>query len=262
MKRVIFTIVAIVLFCMSTFAQSKSINVLFIGNSYTYYHDMPEMLKQLANGVSGNDKLTINYTTFTPGGCTLAKHLKNTELVAALKQEKWDYVIVQEQSVAPSLHSRTVARKTYPCAREICQLARVGNRDVKIIFYMTWGHKDGSNSPEEGYPLIDTYEGMQTRLISSYLEMTYDNSAWCAPVGMAWQQIRRERPDLSLYMPDRFHPSLAGSYLAANVILATILQTEFQSTYLGGLDEEQAIYLQQTGQATLLNNKHICNIKE
>ena len=36
---------------------------------------------------------------------------------------------------------------------------------------------------------------MQERLITSYLEMAYDNDAWCAPVGMAWRRVRAERPD-------------------------------------------------------------------
>ena len=262
MKRLFLFVTLIVCLSVGTFAaEADSIRILFIGNSYTYYNDMPEMLKKLAAGASGKERRKVSYEAFTPGGCTLQKHLKNEELVKALKYGKWDYVVVQEQSVAPSVHSRDVAKETYPYAKQICRLAREGNRDVKLIFYMTWGHKDGSNTPVDGYPLINSYKGMQQRLISSYLEMTYDNNAWCAPVGMAWQQVRQERPNLSLYKPDRFHPSLVGSYLAANVIYSAIVQSAYQSKYLGGLDPELAEYIQQVGQHSVLDNLQLLNMQ-
>jgi hypothetical protein len=97
--------------------------------------------------------------------------------------------------------------------------------------------------------------------MTSYLEMAYDNNAWCAPVGMAWQKVRTERPNLQLYMADRSHPSLAGSYLAANVIYTTIIQSGYQSQFNSTLDPELAEYLQQMAQRTVLDNLTLINIK-
>ena len=91
---------------------------------------------------------------------------------------------------------------------------------------------------------------MQERLITSYLEMAYDNDAWCAPVGMAWRRVRAERPDYVLYAQDCFHPGPLGSYLAANVIFCTL---DFPA--------EQAEYIQRVAQQTVLENLTLLNIK-
>lgn len=167
-------------------AEPDSTRVLFIGNSYTYYNDMPEMLKKLAAGAANSEKLPIAYRKFTPGGCTLKRHCDNAELRKAIADGGWDFVVIQEQSSAPARHSATVARDTYPYARTLDSLVHAASPAAQVIFYMTWGHKDGCQARHDGYPLIDTYEGMQQRLADSYLEMTYDNDAWCAPVGLAW----------------------------------------------------------------------------
>lgn len=243
-------------------AEADSTRVLFIGNSYTYFNDMPEMLKKLAAGAAGSEKLAIATKSFTPGGCTLRRHSENPELIKALAEGKWDYVIIQEQSAAPARHSAVVARDTYPYARYLDSLAVAANPDVKVIFYMTWGHKDGCQTPHPGYPLISTYAGMQQRLADSYLEMAYDNDARCAPVGLAWQRVRSERPTLPLYRRDRSHPSRTGSYLAANVLYATMLLRPYQSEYVDELDPETAEYIQQTAQQTVLGNKAMLNLEK
>jgi hypothetical protein len=43
---------------------------------------------------------------------------------------------------------------------------------------------------------------------------------------MAWWMSLAERPDIDLYQPDGSHPSQAGSYPAAAVIAATVLDTD------------------------------------
>lgn len=241
-------------------AQPDSTRVLFIGNSYTYYNDMPEMLRKLAAGAANSEKLNISYKAFTPGGCTLRRHAANEELRKAIAAGGWDYVVIQEQSSAPARHSATVARDTYPYARTLDSLVHAASPDAEVIFYMTWGHKDGCQTRHDGYPLIDTYEGMQQRLADSYLEMAYDNGGRCAPVGLAWKRVRTERPYEILYTADRSHPSRLGSYLAANVILATMLARPFQSSFTADLDPALCEYIQATAQHTVLSNKKMLNI--
>jgi hypothetical protein len=126
---------------------------------------------------------------------------------------------------------------------------------------MTWGHKNGTVHKIDNYPLAYIYEGMQERIKTTYLEMTYQNGGVCAPVGMAWQRVRRERADYRLYHQDMYHPSPLGSYLAANVIYATIFVQPYQSNYTAGFDEEKAEYIQQVAQQTVLENKSLLNIK-
>lgn len=56
---------------------------------------------------------------------------------------------------------------------------------------------------------------MQKRLKESYLKMTIDNNASCAPVGMAWIASIAMDTTLNLYASDHSHPSIYGSYLSA-----------------------------------------------
>lgn len=244
-----------------TAAESDSVRILFIGNSYTYYHDLPRSVQEIASHVALDYRMKLAYKALTPGGCTFRKHLQNQETLENLKAGGWDYVVLQEQSAAPARPTTKVVQETYPYARQLDSLIHVYNPQAKVIFYMTWGHKDGCQEKMNDYPLIDTYTGMQERLITSYLEMTYQNDAWCAPVGMAWQRVRQERPYCTLYWPDGSHPSVMGSYLAANVIFATLFQKPYQTTYMKGLDAELAEYLQQVAQQTVLGNKRLLNLQ-
>lgn len=238
--------------------NGDSIRILFVGNSFTYYNDMPKMVDSIARSC----KKKVSVTAVTKGGERFSGHLKNKNLIEMLRDGGWNYVVLQDQSSAPAMPTKDVIEKVYPPARTLDSLVMAGSPNAKVIFYMTWGHKYGTRNPIDGYPLIDSYEGMQERLKTSYLEMAYDNDARCAPVGMAWQRVRRERPDLVLYQPDCYHPSRAGSYLIANVIFATIFPHHYQTGFDAGLPSAEAEYLQQVAQQTVLQNLRLLNIEK
>ncbi len=259
-----FTALAFLCVASSAMAQQKkdSVRVLFIGNSYTHYHEMPKMVQSVAANVAMDYRFNLFFKMLAPGGCTLKKHWQTPDEIAEIKKGGWDYVILQEYSSAPARPTNEVCRETYPYAHSLDSLVLRYNPKAKVIFYMTWGHKDGCQVPITNYPIIDTYIGMQDRLMTSYLEMAYANNAWCAPVGMAWKRIRNERPYLPLYWPDGSHPSVLGSYLVANVIFATIFQKPYQTTYLCGFEPELAEYIQQVAQQTVFNNKKLLNLEK
>ena len=235
--------------------KADTLRVLWIGNSYTFFNDLPTTVREIAESKG----MHLNITSIVKGGEHLKGHLKNPRLTEALKRGHWDYVIIQEFSSAPAADTRTVARDVYPYARTIDSLALKHSPQAKVIFYMTWGHKYG-NVYDSAYKLDDDYESMQERLKTSYLEMTYDNNAWCAPVGMAWREIRHTHPEYILYNADCFHPSPLGSYLAANVIFATIWQRPYQTSVTKDLPADQAEVIQQTAQRTVLDNLRLLNI--
>ena len=207
-----------------------SLRVLWVGNSFSYCNDLPGMVQKIAS----TQKVKLSCTRFLKGGERFSGHLKNKKLLQAIADGGWDYVVLQVHAASP---------------------------DARVIFYMTWGHKYGNRKPVAEYPLSNGYEGMQERLKTSYLEMAYDNGAWCAPVGMAWRAVRSERPDCILYRPDCYHPAVPGSYLAANVIFTTILQRPYQTAFTAELPAEQAEYLQRTAQRTVLDNLVLLNIR-
>ena len=222
------------------FAQARdtdSLRVLWVGNSYTYYNDMPSTVRQIA----ATQKVKLSCTRFLKGGERLSGHLKNQKLLDAIAAGGWDYVILQEQSSAPAMPTRQVAREVYPAARTLDSLVHVASPDARVP--------------------ANSYGTMQERLITSYLEMAYDNDAWCAPVGMAWRRVRAERPDYVLYAQDCFHPGPLGSYLAANVIFTTIYGKPYQTACTLDFPAEQAEYIQRVAQQTVLENLTLLNIK-
>ena len=234
-----------------------SLRVLWVGNSFSYCNDLPGMVQKIAS----TQKVKLSCTRFLKGGERFSGHLKNKKLLQAIADGGWDDVVLQEQSTAPAMPTGQVAREVYPAARTLDSLVHAASPDARVIFYMTWGHKYGNRKPVAEYPLSNGYEGMQERLKTSYLEMAYDNGAWCAPVGMAWRAVRSERPDCILYRPDCYHPAVPGSYLAANVIFTTILQRPYQTAFTAELPAEQAEYLQRTAQRTVLDNLVLLNIR-
>ena len=237
--------------------QQDSLRLLFVGNSYTYYHDLPKMVYEIAK--SQNRKLSVH--SITKGGEKLKGHLANPKLRKMLLTQHWDFVVLQEQSSTPAKQTEVVMAESYPAAKSLDSLIHIGSPKAQTIFYMTWGHKYGTTHQIDNYPLAYTYEGMQERIKTSYLEMTYQNNAICAPVGMAWQRVREQRSDYQLYTSDLSHPSVLGTYLAANVIYTTIFGVPYQSDVTAGLDPEKAEYIQQVAQNTVFENKAILNMK-
>lgn len=239
------------------FLFGDTTRVLFIGNSYTHVNKLPELVRRLAE----SEGRYLEYQMIAPGGCTLQRHVENPQIEATLRTGRWDFVVLQEQSRAPSQPAAQVRREVYPAARTLDSLRRIYQPQARTVFYMTWGRQDGDTERCAANPAVCTYEGMQARLRETYLEMTCANDAWCAPVGVAWKRVRAERPALSLYQPDKSHPSLAGSYLGASVFYTLFYGTPFHSAYTAGLDSCVAFYLQRIAQETVLENLGLWNIR-
>ena len=198
-------------------AQSTK-KVLFIGNSYTYVNDLPGTVRTLALGCGD----TLNFEQSTPGGCTFQNHLSNAATTSLIAQGGWDNVILQEQSQLPSFPITDVQSQCFPFAQQLCDLIRNSTPDAGIVFYMTWGRKNGDATNCAAYPPLCTYEGMDSLLYWRYLQMAEDNHAAVSPVGRVWHVLRDNHPEIELYSSDESHPSVAGTYAAA-VTFYTIL---------------------------------------
>ncbi len=217
--------------------------ILFIGNSYTYVNDLPGMFAQLAR--SGGYKVEVQMAA--PGGWALAQHANAAETLDKLKSEKWDFVVLQEQSQIPAIGpSRT--QSMYPAARELVQ--QIEALGARPIFFMTWAHRDGW--PENGLP---NYETMQTQIEQGYLSIARELNTPVAPVGEAWFTARRQNPELSLWQSDGSHPSEPGTYLAACVFYAVIFRhSPLGFTYTAHLSKDVAQVLQAIAAEVVLKN--------
>ena len=88
----------LLLFLTSKILLSQTVDVLFIGNSYTYANNMPQMVSEIASSFGD----TLNFESSTPGGATFNFHSTNINTLNKISQKPWDYVVLQAQSQEPS----------------------------------------------------------------------------------------------------------------------------------------------------------------
>lgn len=218
--------------------------VLFIGNSLTFYHDMPAMFEQLAQ--SGGRSVEADMSARNAG--SFAEHARSPVTLDKIRRGGWDFVVLQEQSAIPANATR---RETamYPHARALAE--EIAQTGAQTMFFMTWGYRDGF--PDEGHADFAT---MQAQLAAGYGEIAAELGARIAPVGLAWQAASAQDPSLNLWDSDGVHPTRSGSYLIACVFYAAIFETSPQGlAYNGELPQAQAQFLQQVVAVTVFHEE-------
>lgn len=218
------------------------IRVLFLGNSYTYGNDLPELFAELAR--SGGHNVEVDM--LAEGGLRLSDHAQSMETLDRLTSSQWTFVVLQEQSQIPALQVYR-RREMYPAARQL--VSNVRQRGATPLFFLTWAHRDGW--PEQG---MDDFESMQKRITEGYTEIAQELDVPVAPVGSAWLTAVEEYPELNLWREDGNHPRKQGSYLAACVFYAAIFQENpVGLDYRADIAAETAQMLQTIAAKTVLN---------
>lgn len=216
-------------------STTDPLRILFIGNSYTYYNDLPGTVRRLA--ASRQPAIEVIDAMVTRPGYSLDLHWRDEQVKntigsgTAIDGEAWDLVVIQEQSQAP-LNKQ---QRMLDHARLLATKARsVGARPV---LYMTW-------APLRRPAMIEI-------LATAYEDVGKAIEAPVAPVGRAWQRAIEQRPDLRLHSPDGSHPAPTGTYLAACVLYATLTGEDPRGLSPLDLDAETATFLQQVAWRTV-----------
>jgi len=196
---------------LSALAQQVTKRVLFIGNSYTYANNLPQMVADVT--ASAGD--TLFFDSNSIGGYTFQQHTANATTLSKISSGNWDYVVLQEQSQLPSFPIGQVEAECFPYATILDSMINDVNPCAETVFFMTWGRKNGDASNCSMWPPVCTYNGMDSLLNLRYRMMADSNDAILSPVGAVWHYIRQNFPAIELYSADESHPSVAGSYAAA-----------------------------------------------
>ena len=216
--------------------QQGTLNVLFIGNSYTSSNNLTNIISSIANLMG--DELYVEKSLI--GGATLQNHLNNNATTELIESGIWNHVVLQEQSQYPSFPLWQVEQDVFPYATQLNYLANQYNACNNTIFFMTWGRENGDYNNCENWPPVCTYEGMDDLIRERYLTMAEQNSASISPVGAVWRYIRDFNYEIDLYNSDGSHPSYLGSYAAAVCFYTTLFQKnplEINWTYDLGVSE-------------------------
>jgi hypothetical protein len=226
--KIYLLIVCLTLSVLESCDNQPSTHILLIGNSYTFFNGgLDKQLKGLAP--------TAETECVAVGGYTLESHWNNGNALRKIRETKWDYVVLQEQSQIPV----TNQKQFYDFAGKFDEEIR--RSGAKTILLMTWERPDSKQ-----------YGVTTENIAATYTDLGKQLGAKVAPAGKAFARALRSRPDLALYSQDG-HPTMEGTYLAACVLYKTI----FEQSPVGNPFSEPSVqadtrdFLQQTAADSL-----------
>ena len=175
--------------------------ILFIGNSFTFYWNLPSLVEKM----SIERGLNWDITHFTVPSATLKILWNNPDLKSILESETFDHVIIQEHSTNILTNANGNSEFYFG------QITSLIPDSTQIHFFSTWMYPsmEQYNINNEEYPIEETIkqiiEGTTTRII---------------PIGRAFKLFQSKYPQFNLLMEDDKHPNPNGSYLASCVIFS------------------------------------------
>jgi hypothetical protein len=175
-----------------------SLNVLFIGNSFTGRNDLPKLIANLA-AAAGK---TMRHQLISVGGASLRTHWNKADALHAIQRGGYDYVVLQEQSTLPIKNPQRMRENVLLFDQAI---KAAGS---KTALYLTWARAHAPDSQEQ--------------ITSAYASIAREIDATLIPAGIAWQKHLAEDEPITLHDKDASHPMLTGSFLAACVALIAL----------------------------------------
>jgi hypothetical protein len=222
------------------FLEAKKI--LFIGNSYT--SQCSDTITKLFKNESPDWKLTFH----TKGGKDLAYHLAEPATEKLIGSQKWDFVILQEQSQKSGLGGKS----SQGFHNDVASFSKI-IRDTGSTpcLYLTWGRKAGDKKNPKIYP---NYQAMQKKISTAYFKAGKNNQARILPVGLAYSKVKQQDQALfeSLYKKDGSHPSAIGAYVVSSVFWGSLTgQDPTTIKWRGAIEKPKALMLRQAAQSAL-----------
>lgn len=252
MQKMLFIFIVLLTSCKTKpIVVERKINILFIGNSLTYFHDMPKTLQAMLNEKSNN--FNIEQSTFP--GMSLKSHLEDiitdsskdkihvrekssnelTETEKKLHEKNWDIIILQDVT-QNQYFSEVTKEVTEPTILKLKQ--QVNNKDCTFIIFSTWPSKGdyprkkmcipkhyfdwkkyyvneevSNNEKFCASEIINLEEDIKI-LNESYKNIKEVNKLLVSNHPNLHYKVRTNFPEIELY-DDDYHPSEIGSFLNA-----------------------------------------------
>ena len=228
-------------------------SLLWVGNSFFYFNNsMHGHVGGLLNaaGVRGIRQTSVTISGagmdwhdmgshFRPGTGMMRYSFTPTNDVAFNQFERaYDMVLMMDCSQCP-IHPK-LQQPFYDTAKAHAETVR--RAGAEPVLFLSWAYQD---QPQ-----------MTQQLAAEYIKAGRMNNMRVVPAGPAFAASIAKRPDINLYAPDKRHPSLAGTYLGAAVVMGSLFKkSPVGNTYTAGLPPDVAQHLQSVAWETVQSFK-------
>ena len=217
-------------------------SILWVGTSYFYYnnsmHDHVRNLVRAADPQARPHATSVTISAsrlvwhdmesyFRPNAIGSYALGGDNGISPASSGRQYDTVIMIDCSQCP-IHSQ-LRNVFHEYVKKHSDTIR--KHGARPVLFMSWAYKD---RPQ-----------MTAQLAEQYTIAGTNNDALVIPAGLAFAKAIARRPDLEFHQPDKTHPSLLGTYLAANTAYAALYRkSPVGNKYLAGIDPATAQFLQ------------------
>ncbi len=218
--------------------DNEQINILFIGNSFTFYNEMPTMVKDM--GLSNNWDITVEQIAY--GGYSLSNYIEegsssSLEVIDKLNELAWDYVVLQDSSRKP-LDNEDEFNESISALNDL-----ITDNGAQTVLFSTWSYRDESSQLQNtGLSYVEFYNV----LADAYKAASLECETLIAPIGTAFYNLTIDHPEIDLLIEDNTHPSMEGSYVAAYIFYYLMIGNENNNEYNpSGISDEVLIILRE-----------------
>jgi hypothetical protein len=224
-------------------------SILYVGNSFFYFNNgMGGHVSRLNASAEAAKKLRSTDVTisgsslqwhdvesyFRPNAVGAFSFDPENNVVFNKNDKLFDVAVMMDCSQCP-IHP-TLKSQFTEYARKDSDIVR--KHGTEPVLFMSWAYQ---NKPE-----------MTAALADAYTTAGNDNNALVIPAGLAFARVVNEHPEIALYIVDKRHPTLAGTYLAAATSYAAMFkQSPVGLSYTAVLDTPTAKVLQEAAWATV-----------
>ena len=216
--------------------------ILWVGNSFFYYNtSLHNHFGRLAASADGAPRVRSTSVTISgsgldwhdlesllrPDGIGRYSFVGDNEIRFNPPGPQYDTVIMMDCSQCP-VHPK-LQPVFHATVRRQVQIVR--QHQMRPVLFMSWAYED---KPE-----------MTSGLAEQYTRAGQANDTLVIPAGLAFARALARQPNLPLFAPDKRHPSLAGTYLAACTVYATLYRrSPVGLSYTAGLTPDIVPLLQ------------------
>jgi hypothetical protein len=224
-------------------------SAIYIGNSFFYYNNsLHNHVTRLIHAAEPKYRFRSTSVTISGSGSdwhdvgsyfrpnAVGRYSFNTqnEIVFNKLDRLFDLAIMMDCSQCP-VHRELKSVFFEQMKQHAATVRKYGTRPV---FFMSWAYADAP--------------AMTAQLADAYTAAGNDSDAFVIPVGLAFAKAIERQPALDLYVADKRHPSLAGTYLAAATTYGALFRkSPVGLKYTAGLSQDTAEFLQATAWRTL-----------